>query len=81
LGCELLRIPHRLDKRLTDDGKDVSSTHRPRSTPHKHFFASGTHFCKRLSIPQGLVWPERLGKLKKFTHLIGPRLVTFRLVA
>jgi hypothetical protein len=29
-----------------DGGKVVSPTHRPRSTPQKHYFsASGTHFC------------------------------------
>jgi hypothetical protein len=45
-GCEMLRIPHCLDNRLTDGGKVVSLTHRPRSTPKKHYFsASGTHYC------------------------------------
>jgi hypothetical protein len=40
--------------------------HRPRSTPHKNYlYASGTHFCQRLSKPQGLVRPEGIGKLKK----------------
>jgi hypothetical protein len=29
-----------------------------------YFCVSGTHFCKRLSEPQGLVLPEGLGKLK-----------------
>jgi hypothetical protein len=28
-------------------------------------FASGTHFSYRLSKPQGLVWPEELGKFKE----------------
>jgi hypothetical protein len=42
-GCEMLRIPHCLDSRLTDDGKVDITTHRPRSTPQKHYFsASGT---------------------------------------
>jgi hypothetical protein len=31
--CGMLMIPHCLDSRLTDGGKVVSSTHRPRSTP------------------------------------------------
>jgi hypothetical protein len=46
-GCEMLRIPHCLDNRLTDGGKVASPTHRPRSTPQKHyyFYVSGTHFC------------------------------------
>jgi hypothetical protein len=38
--------PHCLDNRLTDGGKVVSPTHRPLSTPHKHYFSAfGTHFC------------------------------------
>jgi hypothetical protein len=53
-GCEMLRIPHCLDKRITDGDEIVSLTHRQRSTPQKHYFsASGTHFCWRLSKPQG----------------------------
>jgi hypothetical protein len=36
----MLRIPHCLDNRLTDGGKVVSPTHRPRSTPHKHYFSA-----------------------------------------
>jgi hypothetical protein len=43
-------------------------------TPLKHYFyASGTHFCYRLSKPQGLVRLEGLGKLIKIIHLIGSR--------
>jgi hypothetical protein len=43
-------------------------------TPQKHYFyASGTHFCYRLSKPQGLVRPEGLGKLIKILHLIRSR--------
>jgi hypothetical protein len=44
------------------------------------FNVSGTHFCWRLSKPQGLVRPEGLGKFKKFTSS-GIEPVTFRLVA
>jgi hypothetical protein len=36
-GCEMLRIPHYLDNRLTDGGKVVSPTHRPHFTPQKHY--------------------------------------------
>jgi hypothetical protein len=36
-GHEVLRIPHCLDNRLTDGGKVAIGTHRPHSTPHKHF--------------------------------------------
>jgi hypothetical protein len=45
-GCEVLRIPHCLDSRLIDGCEVVNPTHRPRSTPQKHYLsASGTHFC------------------------------------
>jgi hypothetical protein len=36
--CEMLRIPHCLDNRFTDAGKDVSPKHRPSSTPQKQLF-------------------------------------------
>jgi hypothetical protein len=43
-------------------------------TPQKHYlYVSGTHFCYRLSKPQGLARPEGLGKLIKIIHLIGYR--------
>jgi hypothetical protein len=35
--CEMLRIPHCLDNRLTDGGKVVSPTQWPRSTLQKHY--------------------------------------------
>jgi hypothetical protein len=45
-GSEILRIPHSLDRGLTDGGKVVRPTHRPCSIPQKHNFpASDTHFC------------------------------------
>jgi hypothetical protein len=34
------------------------------------FSASGTHFCQRLSKPQGIVRLEGLDKLNKLIHLI-----------
>jgi hypothetical protein len=44
--CEMLRIPHCLDSRLTDGDKVVSPTHWPRSSSQKHYcYASGTHLC------------------------------------
>jgi hypothetical protein len=44
-GSELLGIPHCLDNQLTDGGKVVSLTHRPRFTPQKlNFSTSDTHF-------------------------------------
>jgi hypothetical protein len=43
-GCQILRIPHCLDSRLTDGDKFVRLTHQPPSTPQKqYFFASGTN--------------------------------------
>jgi hypothetical protein len=71
----MLRIPHCLDNRLTDGVKVVISIHPPHFIPQKHYFyVSGTHFCSRLSKPQGLVRPEGLGKFKKSPHrLSNPR--------
>jgi hypothetical protein len=55
----------------------LSALHTGRAQPpppQNHYFsASGTHFCYRLSIPQGLVRLEGLDKLKKFIHITGPR--------
>jgi hypothetical protein len=60
----MLRIPHYLDNRLTDSGNVVGPKHPPHFTPQKHYYyVSGTHFCWRLSKPQGLVRPEGLGKI------------------
>jgi hypothetical protein len=66
MNTRKLKIRHCLDNLLTDGGKVVSLTHLPHTTPQKHYFpASGTHFCYRLSKPQGLVRLEGLGELKK----------------
>jgi hypothetical protein len=37
-GCEMLRIQHCLDNRLTDGDKFDSLTLRPRSAPQNHYF-------------------------------------------
>jgi hypothetical protein len=42
LGCETSRLPHFLDKWLTDGGEVVSLTRRPTFTPMK---IPGNHFC------------------------------------
>jgi hypothetical protein len=71
----MLRIPHCLDSRLTEDGEVVSPMHLPRSTAQKHYFSvSGIHFCYRPREPQSLLRPEGLGKLKKCIYLIGCRI-------
>jgi hypothetical protein len=45
-GCEMLRIPHCLDNRLTDRGKVFNPTHQLRFTPQKHYLsASDIHVC------------------------------------
>jgi hypothetical protein len=41
-GCEILRVPHFLDNRLTDGCKVVSPTRRLPFTPRN---IPGTHFC------------------------------------
>jgi hypothetical protein len=69
----MLRIPHCLDNRLRDAGEVVSLTHRPRSTPQKHFFLLLILISVRGCKPQGLVRSEGLGKSKTFIHHIGSR--------
>jgi hypothetical protein len=41
-GCEMSRLQHFKDNRLTDGGEVVSLRHRPPFTPRK---IPGTHFC------------------------------------
>jgi hypothetical protein len=77
----MLRIPHCLDSRLTDGGKVVSHTHRPRFTPQKHYFSTpGTHLSYRLSKPLGLVRLEVLSRQCGILNISQPyrppRLVT-----
>jgi hypothetical protein len=65
-ACKMLRIGSQMAVRL--------SALRTGFTPQKHYFyACDTHFCCRLSKPQGLVRPEGLGNLIKIIHLIGSR--------
>jgi hypothetical protein len=52
--AETLRLPHFLDNRLTHGGEVVSLTRRPAALyPHTPRKIPGTHFCWRLSQPQG----------------------------
>jgi hypothetical protein len=72
--CEMLRIPHFLDSRLTDCSMFANLTHRQRFTLQKCYFsASGPHLCQRLRKLQGLVPLKGLGKLKKKFHFSGSR--------
>jgi hypothetical protein len=71
-GCEMLRIPHCLDNRLTEGGKIVSRTRRPRSTPQKPCLML-LILIHRLSKPQGLLRLEEIDKFKKCNDLIGTR--------
>jgi hypothetical protein len=48
-SCELFGIPQCIDNRFTYGGEVASLTHRPRSTLHKLFSVSGTHFYLKFS--------------------------------
>jgi hypothetical protein len=69
-GCKTSRFPHFLENRLTGGGEVVSFTRRPPFTPRK---ASGTHFCYRLSWPQGHSAAGRIRSIEKSNDLIGIR--------
>jgi hypothetical protein len=47
VGCEMSRIPHCLDNRLTDGGQAISLTHAGTlySPKVRFIFAPGTRFC------------------------------------
>jgi hypothetical protein len=57
--CEASRLPHFLDNWLTDGGDFI-----PRKIP-------GTHFCQRLSRPQGNSTAGRFRSIEKSNDLIG----------
>jgi hypothetical protein len=61
-GCETSRLPYFLDNQLTDVGEVVSPTRRPPFTPRK---IPGTHFCSRLSRPQGHSAAGRVRSIEK----------------
>jgi hypothetical protein len=52
---------------------NIANLHENCALQKDSFSASGTHFCEKLSEPQGLVRPGELGKLKKLIHIIGSR--------
>jgi hypothetical protein len=65
---------HFLDNRLTDGGEVLSLTLRPSFAPMK---IPGTHFCYRMSRPQGHRAAEWIRSIKKSSHLIGNRTCDF----
>jgi hypothetical protein len=65
-GCSLETLV--LDHQLTDAGDIVSLTRQPPFTPRK---IPGTHFCWRLSQPQGHSLPGRIRSIEKSNGLIG----------
>jgi hypothetical protein len=67
-GCETSRLSHPPDNQLTDGGEGVSLTRRPRPTPSK---IAGTHFCYRLSRPQGHRSARGIRPIQKSNDLIG----------
>jgi hypothetical protein len=66
--CETSRLLHLLDSRLTDGGEVVSITRRPPFIPRK---IPGTHFCQRLSRPQGHIAAGRIRLIEKSNDHIG----------
>jgi hypothetical protein len=82
LVCERSRLPHFLDKRLTDGGKVVSPTRRQPFTPQVPFL----RFLVLISVRgwvdrRAILRQEALGKLKKKSTSSGRDPATFRLVA
>jgi hypothetical protein len=67
---ETSRFPHFLENRLTDGGEVVGLNLRPPVTPRK---IPGTHFCWRLSRPQGHSVAGRIRSIEKCNELIGSR--------
>jgi hypothetical protein len=67
----MLRIPHCLDSRLTEGREVVSPTHRPHSTPRKHFLVLIS--VRGCAYPRAMARLEGLYNLIKFIHLIESR--------
>jgi hypothetical protein len=68
--CETLRFSHFLYNRLIDRGEVVSLNRLPSITPRK---IPGTHFCQRLSRPQGHSAAGRIKSIEKSNDLIRDR--------
>jgi hypothetical protein len=69
-GCETSRVPHFLGSRLTDGGEVVSLTRRPPFTPRN---IPRSHFCQRLSRPQGHNAGGMIRSIEKSTEFLGNR--------
>jgi hypothetical protein len=67
-GCKMSRLPHILGNLLANCGEVVSLTHQLHFTPR---MIPGTHFCWRLSRPQGHSAAERLGQSKNPVTSLG----------
>jgi hypothetical protein len=61
-GCEMSRLPHFLENRVTDDGEIVSLTRRPHFTPQEDFWYS---ILLGLSRPQGHCAAGRIRSIEK----------------
>jgi hypothetical protein len=61
------RLPHFLGNRLTDRGEVVSLALRPPFAPGK---ISGTHFCWRLSQPQGHTAAGKIRSIERSNDLV-----------
>jgi len=68
-GSKKLRFPDFMTT-AEDGGKIVSLTHRPSLPPGN---TPGTHFCSRLSRPQGHSVTGRIMSLKNSNGIIGNR--------
>jgi hypothetical protein len=70
----MLRIPHCIDNRLTDGGKAVSPTHRPRSSPQKLFVCLQYSFLLEAENTPGTIATGRFRSIeKKFIDFVGSR--------
>jgi hypothetical protein len=69
-GCETLRLPYFLDNQLIDGVEVVSIMSRALFIPRK---IPGSHFCYRLSRPQGHSAAGRIRSIEKSNNTIGNR--------
>jgi hypothetical protein len=75
LGCETSSLPHFLENRFTDGGEVVRLVRQRPFIPRK---IPGTHFCQRLSRPQGHSAAGRIMSIKNATTSSGIEPANFR---